>query len=107
MSNRKCAKCGKQGVKLYRAYGEFLRDDRIFCQEHVNPDSWGWYIPLIEDTDGTVWGYTSSPLEAVKRWEALPGKYSATAGWNPGKKEEFEDRQEYDQRGRTDRNDSQ
>ena len=94
MSNRKCAKCGKQGVKLYRAYGEFLRDDRIFCQEHVDPDSWGWYIPLIEDTDGTAWGYTSSPLEAVKRWEALPGKYKTFQEY-------------YDQHGRTDRNDSQ
>lgn len=66
-----CATCGRTDVKLYRAYGSFLREAEIFCKAHVPADQASWYVPLVEDLDGSVWGYTSVPDEAIRRWEAL------------------------------------
>lgn len=63
-----CATCGRNDIKLYRAYGSFLRDAEIFCGAHKPAE---WYVSLVEDTDGSVWGYTSVPDEAIARWEAL------------------------------------
>lgn len=65
----KCAVCGKSHVKLWRGYGSFFREDDVYCTEH-KPEQ--WYVPLVKDADGSVWGYTSAPDEAVKHWEALP-----------------------------------
>lgn len=79
---RKCAKCNRQGVRLYRPYSEFLRDSRIVCAEHVDPQEATWFVPLIEDTDGSVWGYTSSPPDAIARWYALPDNGVPPAGIN-------------------------
>lgn len=67
----KCAVCGRSAVRLYRPYGEFLRSERIRCCRHMPYDS-KWYVPLVEDTDGSVWGYTSVPDDAIKRWQDLP-----------------------------------
>lgn len=67
-----CHTCQRRDVKLYRAYGSFLRDGEIFCKAHTPADQASWYVPLVEDTDGSVWGYTSVPDEAIARWEALP-----------------------------------
>ena len=69
-----CSVCKRNGVKLYRYYGSFLRDDEIFCGtcapkgeiEHQN------LVPLCEDIDGSVWGYTSVPQDAIDRFHALP-----------------------------------
>ena len=68
---RRCATCNRD-AKLYRPYGEFLRSSRIHCARHV-PD-WRWYVPMIEDVDGSVWGYTSVPYGAIQRWESFPDK---------------------------------
>ena len=35
------------------------------------------------------------------------GYYSAVDGWNKGKKQEFKERETYNQHGRTDRNDTE
>ena len=70
-SHYKCAVCNA-GVKLYRPYGEFLRMERITCEDHIPEKAKDWYVPLIEDLDGTVWGYTSSPRSAIARWESMP-----------------------------------
>lgn len=67
-----CATCGRNDIRLYRAYGSFLRDEEIFCKAHTPAEQASWYVPLCEDEDGTVWSYTSAPDEAIKRWEALP-----------------------------------
>jgi hypothetical protein len=72
----KCSKCKRNDIKLYRPYGEFLRDSTIKCRKHVPKDNWDWYVPMIEDTDGSVWGYTSVPPEAIDRWERLPEPWS-------------------------------
>lgn len=69
-----CAVCERNDVKLYRYYGNFLRDDEIFCHAHA-PEGYiekQVLVPLCEDTDGSVWGYTSVPDDAIARWEALP-----------------------------------
>ena len=69
-----CAICKRNDVKLYRYYGSFLRDDEILCRTHApaghieNQNM----VPLCEDVDGSVWGYTSVRWDARERWEALP-----------------------------------
>lgn len=67
-----CATCNRNDVRLYRSYGMYLRKDAIFCKTHIPPEQVDWYVPLIEDTDGSVWGYTSCPNDAIERWKALP-----------------------------------
>lgn len=67
----KCSVCSKNEVRLYRPYVEFLRDERIRCKQHVPEKEWDWYVPLIEDDDGSVWGITSVPQAAKEAWQAL------------------------------------
>lgn len=69
-----CATCKRNDVKMYRWYGSPLRDHEIFCRSHAKPGliENQNLVPLCEDTDGTVWGYTSVPPDAIARWEALP-----------------------------------
>lgn len=50
-----------------------MRDDEIFCKKHA-PQGYidkQVMVPLVEDTDGSVWGYTSIPDDAIERWEGL------------------------------------
>ena len=69
-----CAICGRNTVKLYRYYGCFLRDGEIYCRTHAPAGHIDRQnlVPLCEDTDGSVWGYTSVPDDAIARREALP-----------------------------------
>lgn len=70
----KCSVCGKNDVRLYRYGGMFLRDEEIFCRAHAPEgkiDS-GSLIPLVEDVDGSVCGYTSFPEDAIKRFYGMP-----------------------------------
>lgn len=70
----KCAICGRNTVKLYRYYGFFLRDNEIYCRKHAPADQIErqYLVPLCEDVDGSVWGYTSVPDDAIARFNALP-----------------------------------
>jgi hypothetical protein len=74
MQKHKCSVCGRNDVRLYRYYGCFLRDDEIFCRSHAPEDHIEnrSLVPLCEDDDGSVWGYTSVPKDAVERFQALP-----------------------------------
>lgn len=69
-----CSVCKRNTVKLYRYYALFLRDNDIFCRTHApagqieNQN----LVPLCEDADGSVWGYTSVPEDAIARFNALP-----------------------------------
>ena len=67
-----CSKCHVSDVRLYRPYGEFLREQRIMCFAHASTHAlnWGWWVPLIEDLDGSVWGYCSTPELDIQRWNA-------------------------------------
>lgn len=69
-----CSVCGRNDVRLYRYGGMFLRDEEIFCRADApsRKIEGGNLIPLIEDTDGSVWGYTSAPEDAMKRFYAMP-----------------------------------
>jgi len=69
-----CAICQRNDIKIYRYYGLFLRDEQIFCRTHAPPGHIERknLVPLCEDEDGSVWGYTSVPPDAIARWEALP-----------------------------------
>ena len=68
-----CTICKRRTVKLYRYYGCFLRDDEIFCKAHAPAGHIANQnlVPLIEDTDGSVWGYTSVPQKAIDRFNAM------------------------------------
>lgn len=73
MQQHKCATCQRNDVRLYRVYGNFLRDEEIFCTAH-GPAGWidrQILVPLVEDEDGNVWGYASVSDDAIARWEAL------------------------------------
>lgn len=70
MQTHRCFTCDKNNIKLYRPYGMFLRDTAIFCIVHIPEDQLEWYVPLVEDTDGTVWGHTSIPQEAKDRFNS-------------------------------------
>lgn len=71
--HHKCSVCGRSSIRLYREYGNFLRDAEIQCKEHTRDGEPGkWMVPLVEDDDGTVWGYTSTPIEDWERWDGLP-----------------------------------
>lgn len=50
------------------------RPDDIFCNAHITAPvaDRGWWVPMIQDTDGSVWGYTSVPELAIRGWEILP-----------------------------------
>ena len=72
--SHQCFYCGKNDVKLYRIYGNFLLDIEIYCKKDAPA---GWIdrqilVPLIEDIDGNVFLYTSVPTDAIKRWNNLP-----------------------------------
>ena len=79
-----CATCGSADVKLYRPYGEFLRDARVYCNAHVPKGEFRWYVPMIEDVDSTVWGYTSVPDDAIKLWNGLLDASDDGPHWNSG-----------------------
>lgn len=32
----------------------------------------GWRVPAIPDGEGSYWGYTSAPTEAIQKWISLP-----------------------------------
>lgn len=71
----KCAVCGRNDVKLYRWYAMFLRDEDIRCKAHVDDPALlenQNMVPLVEDKDGSVWGYTSAPDEDIFRFFDLP-----------------------------------
>lgn len=69
-----CAVCRRRDIKLYRYYSSFLRDAEIFCKAHAPAGhiEQQYLVPLCEDLDGSVWGYTSVPDDAIARWQALP-----------------------------------
>ncbi len=77
----KCGKCGVVGVKLWRSYGMFLRDEDVQCATCCgitaadlakDPHGKGWRVACIHAPDGSVWGYTSAPTVDIERWTALP-----------------------------------
>lgn len=72
--HHRCMMCKRNTVKLYRYYGSPLRDDEIYCRACAPTDEIDKQVlvPLCEDVDGTVWGYTSVPADAIARFEALP-----------------------------------
>lgn len=67
-----CTVCKSHEVRLYRYYGNALRANEIFCKAHAPEGAREYLTPLVEDVDGSVWGYTSAPEDAIARWNALP-----------------------------------
>lgn len=72
--HHRCAVCERRDRKLYRRYGSPLREAEIYCRADA-PTDWinrQILVPLCEDEDGIVWGYTSVPDDAIARFNALP-----------------------------------
>lgn len=70
----KCGACDATGVRLYRPYGEFRREVRDRCNACVNKATIQYYVPLIFDSDGMAWGFSSALCEDIARWMAQPEK---------------------------------
>jgi hypothetical protein len=79
-----CCACGARYVRLYRSYGGFLRRDDLRCNAHVPTDGRGWWVPLVEASDGSVWGYTSCPRADIERWRRLPEGSPVSPSWSAG-----------------------
>lgn len=69
-----CVVCRRNDVRLYRYYGSPLREAEIFCRKDAPAGQIErqYLVPLCEDLDGSVWGYTSVPDDAIARFQALP-----------------------------------
>jgi hypothetical protein len=80
-SRYKCADCGVQYVRLYRSYGGFFCESDVYCNAHVPHEHRGWYVPLIEDSRGEIWGYTSCPEADIDRWFALTDASTTAPTW--------------------------
>lgn len=68
----KCGQCGATGCRLYRPGGEFRREHRDRCNGCVTEEQRGWYVPLVVDSDGSAWGFSSIPDADCERFYALP-----------------------------------
>lgn len=96
----KCGMCGATGCKLWREYGTMrvylacapcaakvgkrdissidengmrLMPEYSWARPDERTDQIGWYVPAIPaDDDGSMWGATSTPMDAYKRWQELP-----------------------------------
>jgi hypothetical protein len=69
---RRCAACGREGCRLYRYAGEFLRAERIVCRACIRPGCSGWVVPVFEDADGSVFGHAAASSDSIRAWEGLP-----------------------------------
>ncbi len=72
MKQLTCGQCGITDVRIYRPGGEFYRPKNNRCNGCLTPKQRDWYVPILPDSDGTIWGYRSAPEEAVQRFNALP-----------------------------------
>lgn len=77
----KCGICSTESIRLYRPYGSFFRPDDNRCNACVTKKQRGWYVPLCTDSDGTIWGYTSVPDEAIQIFLGLPEKSDVYPSW--------------------------
>jgi len=68
----KCGLCGATGCRLYRPAGEFRREHRDRCNGCVTAEQRGFYVPLVVDSDGRAWGFSSVPDADCARFYALP-----------------------------------
>jgi hypothetical protein len=97
-----CTVCGARGCKLWRQYNTFADRVRLMCcvcagkDQGVDTgaiddagkvhsgigggrtDQIGWLVPAVPTDDGTYWGYTSVPADAVAWWRSLPTTPAAT-----------------------------
>lgn len=89
-----CARCKLAGVKLWRQYNTFLDHIELLCCDcgakdqgkdlidlqangtwgDPNSDQIGGLIPAVPTGDGSFWGYSSVPDEAVRWWCELPNR---------------------------------
>lgn len=78
----RCSACGRSDVRLYRPYGEFLREERIRCNAHVPPPG-DWWYPCIVAIDGSVWGtFAEAPEATADRTLWLAMKEADPAGFS-------------------------
>jgi len=77
-----CGKCGVSDVRLYRPYGNFYRPEDSRCNECLDDDHRGWYVPLILSEDGRPWGYLSVPNSACVAFYKLPEKSQTAPFWD-------------------------
>lgn len=62
MNNPTCGVCGKSDVRIYRPYGNVYRPEDNRCNACLTSKDFKWYIPLILDSDGSIYGYGAIPV---------------------------------------------
>jgi len=70
----KCGLCGCTGIRLYRPHGMFRREADDRCNQCTTGQDRSYYVPLILDSDGAAWGYSSARPEDIELFSALPEK---------------------------------
>lgn len=71
-SKVKCGVCGATGVRLYRPYGSFYREEDNSCLAHIRPTAVGFYVPLVLSDTGDPWGYSSAAQDDMEDWKKMP-----------------------------------
>jgi len=70
------AKAGKRDISTIDALG--MRETPEYSwavpgDPSYRSDQIGWYVPAVPaDDQGSMWGATSTPMDAYERWQKLP-----------------------------------
>jgi hypothetical protein len=65
---QKCFVCRKTDVRLYRNWGEKLKEQEVYCRAHVPVGD--RFVPMIEESGGGTVSFTPSQASAMSRWVA-------------------------------------
>lgn len=78
----KCGECGATNCRIYRPYASFRRPENDLCNGCVPAKERGWYVPVIvDDSDGSIWGYSSVPDKDLQKFYALPESNEESSSW--------------------------
>lgn len=76
-----CGKCGVTGVRIYREFGSFRREETDRCNECIDQSFKTWMVPCCLDENGNAWGFTSVPDKDCEKFYALPEKSNSLPYW--------------------------
>lgn len=77
-----CGVCGIATVRLYRPYANFYRPEDNRCNVCLTDSQRKFYVPLMLDSDGSVWGLLSAPDWAVDEFNSLSEADPDAPSWN-------------------------
>jgi len=81
----RCGQCGATGVRLYRPYQTFYKPENNRCNGCLGEKERDWFVPCVQDDDGSIWGLTSVPNAEGAAFHALPEGSADHPSWPWGK----------------------